>query len=313
MNSWEQLIVEFPQLKTAWDILIIVVPLTFLLAYSGIFFISAIAKIVSVVRKRSIYDKCARQTAKVGMITGWLLLIGIRAWLYYEQTGNPEDLDNFLRETSWLLLSIGVFIGSIYFCLWRVLKNMPVLLSTIGMIAAIQNCLALALILCTTRYICAVAASGNASMTLPDIFPQSWGAPLYSIMGYTLPLIFALGGALGACWLLLMRKREDFGRDYYNAMMPWCLKWSACTWGILWLWLAGSTAIKLFPLLQAGAFTDEIVLIECAYLLIWLLPLLMWITVLRASLPLRQRWLVYLGALIACGFTWPYFLELTSL
>ena len=46
-------------------------------------FMSATARILSITRRRSSYDKCARQLAVLGLILGWLLLIGGRIWLFF--------------------------------------------------------------------------------------------------------------------------------------------------------------------------------------------------------------------------------------
>lgn len=314
MNSWQQFLAAYPILQTLWDSLSVMAPLAILLAYCGIYFISATAKIISISRRRSAFDKCARQSALLGLILGWSLLIGGRVWLYLTQSEHvPGSLENFMLEMSWLLFSLGVLFSSIYYCFWRILKNMPVLHSTIGIISAVQNCISLIVILFTIRLAAAFALPQAEGLALPDLFPEAWNAPVWSAACYTIPLIFALAGALIACWLVIRRKADDFGRDYYNQMLRWSASWAKNGWALLWLLLMISLSLNIWLQTREGVFNSQEGIMDVCRALLWLIPCLLWTWVTQAALPLRQSWALFVAAIFAGLFMIPYFLELTML
>lgn len=312
MSAWQQLFAAYPILQSLWDSLVIMLPMAILLAYCGIFFISSAAKIISIARGRSAYNKCSRQTALLGIIFGWLLLIGSRVWLYYTQPGyTPGSLLSFMLEMSWLLLSLGVLFSTIYYCFWGILKNMPVLHSTIGVISAVQNCIAFVAILFTIRLDAVVAEAETAAISLPSLFPEAWNAPLWSAGCYSIPLIFALSGAFSACWLVSRRQKDDFGRDYYNQMLPWCTAWARNGWALLWLLLLISTSLRIWLQTKEGVFNSQDAILDVAAIMIWLLPVLFWTWVMKSRFPMRQSWALFVALCFAFAFMIPYFLELT--
>ena len=122
----------------------------------------------------------------------------------------------------WLLLSLGVMLNSVYYTLWRVLRELPILHATIGMISAAQSSFAVVAVLGTARLLAAFAHPGAAAPGLLNLLPGDWSSPLWTVMACTVPLLLAVPAAAGAFWLPLRRTRDDFGRDHYNAMIPWC-------------------------------------------------------------------------------------------
>lgn len=314
MNSWQQIMAVYPILRTVWDALVIMAPLASLIAYAGIFFLSATARIIAVSRKRSAYNKCSMQLAKLGLILGWTLLVASRVWLYYTQADREAGgMPSFLMEMSWLLFSMGVLLGSIFYSLRNSLKNMPILHVTIGMIAAVQNCVALVAVLFTLRISSAVLSPEAASLALPDLFPSSWDDPLWSALCYTLPLVLAMPGAIAACWLIARRKSDDYGRDYYAAMIPWCAAWARNAWIVLWLLLLVSTGLQIWKGMQAGVFNAQDAMIDNARILVWLLPPVFWTIVKRSAIPVRHSWLLFLAFILAGLFMIPYYLQLTNI
>lgn len=297
-----------------WDACKIIIPLGCLAAYSGIFFISSSAAILATSRKRASYKKCAKQLAFLGFILGWLLLVASRVLLYYTSPARGTGgFENYLLEISWLLLSIGVLLSTIYLFLWQALKNMPVLHVTLGMIAAVQNCLSMACILFTIRISAARAFRDASEVALPNIFPEAWDAPLWSALIYTVPLIFALAAAFGLCWLALRRKKEDFGRDYYNTMLPWCAAWAKNSWLLLLLLVFCATAWKIWTAMENNVFNPQDTIHECSFLLLWLIPGLLWLIVQKSRMPLRNRWLCYIALPIAITFILPWFLDISAI
>lgn len=312
METWRQIFLAYPFLRVIWDGLSICIPLSALLAYTGIFFISAISKIIATSRNRPGFNKLARQLAFIGLVLGWLLLIGSRIWLYYMQPLlEPNSLYAFMNEISWLLLSIGVLIVSVYYSLWGLLKNMPVLLSTIGMIGAAQNTIALASILCAIRLGKLANAPGMATFALPDLFPNTFNDPLYSVACYTIPLFFGMAGAVSACWLIARRKKDDFGRDYYGQMLPFCCSWARLGWFLLWLMVLVSSSLQIWRNYQLHTLDMEEIIVDCSRLLFWLVPVLLWTPIIRSKVPMRLTLLAFAALVVCMLFMLPYYLELT--
>lgn len=312
MNAWQQLLATYPLLQTMQDGLITIVPLACLVAYCGIYFLSATAKIIAVCRSRSAYDKCSRQTALLGLFLGWSLLIGSRIWLYLTRTEYIDgSAQSFMLEMSWLLLSLGTLFSTIYYCCWRILKNMPVLHSTLGVISAVQNCIALVCILFTIRLLAPSPPPGSTQLALPTLFPDAWETTIWSAACYTTPLIFAQAGAFSAFWLVMRRKRDDFGRDYYNRMIPWCAAWARNGWFIVWLLLLLATILEIWPGQGAPDFNAGKAMLDGCRLLIWFIPLLLWNLVKKSPLPMRHAWAVAIALLFAFAFMLPYFVEIT--
>lgn len=314
MNAWQQLLATYPLLQTIQDGLIVIIPLACLMAYCGLYFLSATAKIIAVSRRRSAYDKCSRQAALLGLFLGWGLLIGSRIWLYLTRTNYIDgSVESFMLEMSWLLLSLGVLFSTIYYCCWRILKNMPVLHSTLGVLSAVQNCIALVCILFTIRLMAGAASPEAQIFALPALFPDAWEASVWSAACYTTPLIFAMAGAFCAFWLMLRRKRDDFGRDYYNQMIPWCTAWARNSWSIVWLLLAIATAQEIW-LQPTGASLDrEQALLNGCLLLIWIIPLLLWNLVKRSRIPMRHSWGLVIALIFAFVFMLPYYAEIATM
>lgn len=313
MEAWQQVLASVPYAQTIWDALVVIVPLFCLMAYSGLFFLVCAAKITAISRKRSAYEKCSRQMAILGLLLGWLILIGSRVWLYYTQPlRQPGSMENFLLEMSWMLFSMGVLLSSIFYSLRNVLKNMPILHTTIGMISAVQNCVALALILFSTRVGASIHTTTNEALALPELFPSSWDDPLWTCLCYSLPLILAAPGAMAACWLVLRRKKDDYGRDYYNTMVPWCANWARYAWLCLWLLLLVSTGMQIWQEMQKELFDAQEAMIDNARILFWLLPPLLWTCVKRSKPPMKQAWLLFVALVIAAVFMLPFYLELTT-
>lgn len=311
VSAMNQLFASYPILKTIFDGLCVIVPLSILMAFAGLDFMSAISKILSIVRKRSTFDKCARQIAFLCVILGWLLLIGSRVWLYLDHpAAAPNTVEYYVIEISWILLSLGVLLCSVYYTLWKILKNLPILHTTIGMISAVQCCISTIAILAATKLINAIHSPNSQNLNITDIFPTAWDSPLWSACAYTLPLVFAMPAAWAAVWLPSMRKKDDFGRDYYNTMVAWCARWARNAWICLWLLLFTSDAIQTWKDYQQGVFNEQNAIIELLRLLLWLLPILFWTIAAKSNLALRHKGGLYLSLILASCFMLPYFFEI---
>ena len=313
MNALEQILSAWPWLRTAFDALSVMVPLAALFIFAGMGFISATARILADTRGRSSFEKCARQLAFLGMMTGWILLIAARVWLHFTRDVHvPGSVNAYFLEMSWLLLSLGVMLSSVYYTLWGILRNLPILHATIGMISAAQSCFAAVAVLGTARLLAALAQPGAAGAGLQNLIPGDIGSPLWTAAVCTVPLFFALPAAAGALWLPFRRKRDDFGRDYYNAMIPWCAAWARNAWAVLWLALLSFTAIRVSQAFGGDGISPREAILESTRLLLWLIPVLLWTLVRRSSVALRHRATLAVALILAVGFMLPYYLDLTG-
>ena len=169
-------------------------------------------------------------------------------------------------------------------------------------------------VMAVTRLYNALSLPEASSITIPQLFTPQFGQAYLSALCYTLPLIFALAGGFGAVWLLLRRKADDFGRDYYNTMVPWCTRWARNAWALLWLLLVASSGLEIWQTWQTtGVFMQQDAIFQCLRVLLWLVPALLWTLVARSATPLRQKPALVIGLLLSMGFTLPYFMELIRL
>lgn len=314
MNAVREFLLANPLLQTGLDIISVVIPLAALLAFAGMGFMSGTARILSFTRRRSSYDKCARQLALLGLVLGWLLLIGGRVWIFFTQADHaPDSLPGFLVEMSWILLSLAVLLSSLYYTLWNILRNMPVLHMTLGMLSGVQGCVTVLATLAAARFLAAFAHPEAATMTIAEIFPATWSAPLWSALCYTPPLLLAMPAGFGALWLLLRRQQDDFGRDHYNTMIPWCAGWARNAWCLLWLLLLISGGLQIWLHWQGGVFSPQDAIVESTRLLLWLIPVLLWTMVRRSAIALRHKLTLLAALLISLGFMLPYYLEATNI
>lgn len=314
MNAIQAFWADTPILQLSFDVLSVVVPTALLLAFAGMGFFSASALVLSKTRKRASYEKCARQLAFLGAILGWVLLVGGRLWLFFTDGGGyaPESVLGFLLEISWMLLAAAALMSSIYFALWRGLSGLPVLHVTLGVLSGIQACVAAVTSLAAARFFAALASPNAATLTLGQIFMPNWDSPVWSALCYSIPLIFALPAGFGALWLILRRKYDDFGRDHYNTMLPWCAAWARNAWGLFWLLLLVSTAIQVYTDHQTQAFIAEDGLVQSLRLLLWLIPALLWAITSRSANPLRHKASLTLALFVALSFMLPFYLEVTA-
>lgn len=304
------------ELQTAWldifpDFIYQIVSLSFLLAYSGIFFISPIARILSISKKRSAFDKMSRQIAFLGLVLGWILIIGGRIWLYFNQKpDNQDSFLNFICELDWMFLSIGVLLSSIYYTLWKLLKNMPVLHVTVGMISAVINCFALIGILAACRFSHANSTPGK--LPFESFLPLDWPNPLWITFLITIPLIFGMAAALTLCVIPLFRKKNDYGRDYYNKMSSWFSAWAKNSWSIIWIILLIPCGNLLWRTFTESGVQNSLLILQALSLLFWLLPIPLWVIVNKSRIPMRNAWLNYLAFLLAMCCIFIYYIELLS-
>lgn len=123
---------------------------------------------------------------------------------------------------------------------------------------------------------------------LPDFFSIPLDSLFWPLLAEAVPLGFAFAAAFASVWLVLMRERQDFGRDYYAFALPYCARWAMTA-------TLAATALGAFAFFRGR----EIMLPELSHLpsllldaLSVLLPLLacfLWALICNSPNPMRHK------------------------
>lgn len=312
LNLINQFFNSWPFVKIIWDYFWLILSLSALMAFAGLDFVSAICRIRGILDGRILYNKLGRQLALLAMGLGWLLLIVSRVWLYFDHPSPAANTaEYYIVEISWILLSIAVLLSSVYFLLWNVLKNLPVLLTTIGMISAVQCCFSALAVLASARML--VNPHALSALEINEIFSLSWNSSLWSVCACTFPLFCAMPAAWAATWLPTRKKKDNFGRDYYNFAIIFCSKWARNSWGILWLVLLFFDLLYIWQSRSSMNFGEQIIILHALRLLLWFIPIILWQLASRSALALRHKGGIFLAFVIASCFMLTYFQKLTQI
>lgn len=305
---------QYPVLQTIADTAISIVPLALLFAFSGLPLISSTGEILAIRRKRSFYAKCALQLAMLSQGIGWVLLVGGRIWLYLTtEDVPPSAVLGAAREMSWLALGMAVVFNCIYFFLWKAMSKLPVLHIGIGLLNALQSLLALLLVLGTMRIDAVVRLPQvDGTVTLADVILPMLGTSYAHVVAYTPFLFLAMPAAFGCVWLLLRRKSDDYGRDHYATVLPWCARWARNAWIVLWLALLAFSGLEVYRQMQEGSFVMQDGITAGIRVLLWLIPVLLWTLTARSTTPMRHKLALVVALLLSCAFMLPFFMELTN-
>ena len=314
MDALRHLGQSFPLARMGFDALSVALPLAALLAFVGLNFMSATARGLAVTRKRASFEKCARQLALLGLLLGWILLICGRVWLFFTQGSyTPDSPSDFMVEMSWVMLGLAVLFNSLYFALWKFLIKMPLLHVGLGVVSGIQACIATAASLAAARLLTALARPDADMLTLGHIYVPGFGTPFWCALFWSLPLMLAIAGGMGAFWLVLRRNYDDFGRDHYNTMLPWCATWARNAWAIFWVILLASSVFDVQREWQKETFTAMDAVLESAELLLWLVPALLWTWVARSATPMRHKLTLLTAVVLAVAVMLPFYLNMTEI
>lgn len=304
-----------PVLQNILDIAAIIIPLSMLFAFCGICILTVSGEVLSLRRRRSFYGKCAMQLSMLGQGLGWTLLVGGRVWLYFLEQDIPEgSLLITIHEVSWMVLGLSVIFSCIYFLLWKALAQYPGIHIGVGVISALQGALALLLVLACLR----IAAVTNlphdeeVTITLLEVLQPVWGTDYATSLCYVPFLLLAMPAAFGCVWLLLRRKKDDYGRDHYNIVLPWCAGWARNAWGIIWLLLLVASGLETYRLLQGSILKTGDAVTAGIRVLLWLVPVLLWTMTTRSETPLRHKVGLSISLLLSCLFMLPFFMGLSS-
>lgn len=295
-----------------------------LLAVVALPFMSLMALTAAINSKRSLYDRCARQLAGLVLALICFLLL-CTGGLY--SAGLVHAADPFPLFPGLCLIMGGLLAGGFLFwgiCVraWKNIRPHSFLLWLIGFCGWL--CLVpipLAGLLLARLDPTQLDPAQTDTMLfrnwehIPQLVqPIIVGAidePLFILKAAGLLFLAgASGGGLALLWLVLRRKRDDFGRDYYTFAAKWCGKWAAAgSWvalGILagahWL-AAGGT----FPVIRM--YSVETIGAGCLAL-----AALLWTAISVSSLPMRYKPGMFLAAFcllftLICGASGSFYAD----
>lgn len=305
------------QWQFALDLTGVVLSGVIVTALAGLPVIAVVGELMTRLRQRSSYDKCARQLAALAMALGWLVTLSGAALFWWRLTLLGQGLQLPLPENlppdilargqadmlTWVALAGGTFFLSLYFALWRTMRGLPILHQALGGLASIFCYLGVYGLMAVVAVDAAVDTGEAAPVTLKDIFLPGEDAPLWSSLAYLPPLALSLAGALGALWLVVRRNRDDYGRDHYMQMLPWCAVWARNAWMVLWLLVAAFTGLNLWHMHVAeGALPLREIINAAMLLLLWIIPGLLWTVAVRSVNPLRHKLTLLLALVLSMFF-----------
>lgn len=295
-------------LQTPFFILCTVLPMTTLCALAGLPFMAVAAQAVGQVRQRSFYTKAARQLAALALVQGWVCTFA-GALVLWQQLAYAEQYPVLMQGYMvwWGLVAVCTLCISLYVVLWKSLRDWQLFHQCLGLVGGCLGAIVLyaGLNLVGTEQQIALGLSIGTNMW--ELFVPQEESPLWAILYFLPPLALSLSAGLGALWLLARRKREDYGRDHYNTMLPWCAVWARNAWGVVWLVLLAMSImdfIQVWNIAPESAMPQELAL-QALYQLMWAAPALLWFVVARSKMPLRHTLTLVLAQVIAMGFTLP--------
>lgn len=286
------------------------VAISFILAGSFGTFFAVAAEFLFIRTKRTFYARTARQAAQMTLTAGVVATIvsgGAAAWtakgepaLLAAPYTVPLVLTGVLILTSLVLLALSIRIQS-----GKSRTNgTHVFLSL-----AAGACAALSFF-CGTGVVRRLLHSPPEwDVTLPlseqvtlffSIPPESFFWPL---LLESLPLGAAFAAAFACLWLLLMRDRQDYGRDYYAFALPYCAK-GAYSFTLLAVLAGAFVFYESRELMLPELSHDPSLPLDIASAALPLLGCAFWLFISRSAHPMRHKISVVLACLfLLLGFT----------
>ena len=292
------------------DLASVVLPFAALLILAGLPILCVTGETLTVARQRSFYDKGGRQLAKLATGLAWLLLAA-GSVMVYARLGMPMvfTLPPLPDLLCWTLLVIYTLCITLYNALWRTLRSWPIFHRVLGGVTATTGFCAVYAALLVMESDALALQDVTRPPTLPDMLLLTRMSSVWNALPYIPFLALSLAGGMGALWLIARRHRDDYGRDYYNIMVPWCARWARNAWCFAWLVLLVCSMNALYGAWQTqGQLSPRLGLETATPLLLWLLPGLLWTPTLKSAVPLRHKLTLALALLLAMGFLVPLYM-----
>ncbi len=295
------------------------------------------------VKQRTAYEKCAKQVARCAFLVGWGItgVGGFFLWIrvgtgllqgYTDAAGanTPtvsvtswhtfmQFIQNIFTQSTlsmqaealiWVTLLGATILMSCVYLFWRVLRNARILQQSLLIVTFFWYALVLFGTLCALNHHANVQEGLPTVATLPLFFFPDFSSNLWIHFWNVAPIVptlsVALAGGMACLWLMVRRTRDDFGRDYYAQMLPWCAAWARNGWFLLWFLLAFETGIRFVTLLQEENFLhNPLFLHSIVFLLLWSIPGILWTIGTRSKMPLRHKFTFVLAFMLSAIYIFP--------
>jgi len=268
-------------------------------------FISVWDRHLAVARRRSLYDKSARQTESLTAGLHLLFAVALAADLLMK--GTIDAMLSGPWRFLWEILVLSAAFAAL--CTVIVRFAQKGIRSFFGILAGLGGTLSACIVclLVWAFYLGALkeAAAGGEQATQAFMVvmagTQSVGFILFAVFSFCIALSCAYGFAL--CWHILMRGKDDFGRDYYTFALGIRSRQAAYA-GMLVLpvsavqfWMYPTVALEWAQTLLPGT-REYAELILTGGMLCFPVAVLFWYVMSRSALPMQRRSLAFLAIIM---------------
>ena len=268
-------------------------------------FLAVTVERLGVTRGRAFYAKVAGQTARLSLTLGTMAAVTFAITALAVLRADPDLLAApfFLPLlTVTALVACAELFLMLYVLFWPRQGKSGLFHIWLGLKAG--GSAACALFLCTAfaRRLLHTPPSQTFEgaawyMQLLDFFSIPMHSLFWPVLAECVFLGCAAAGALAAVWLLLMRSRQDYGRDYYNFALPYCSRWALS--GALGTLAFGALVVYRGQTLMLPELSHApSMLLVASAVLLPALACLLWFAVIRSKAPLRHK----IGIVLACLF-----------
>ncbi len=289
-------------------------------------------QVLSILRERSAYAKCAKQISNLTLILAYLLCVVGLGILWIRVGGaifapqaepfnwqllfgyNPSMVSIQADLIIWLTFLAASALMTIVHITWPTWEEKRLVHQSMAIVASFWYGFAAYGIVCVMSAEYAATIGIDYPLSIASLFMPRFESNFWNAGPYLAPLAFALGGGMVSVWLIIRRNYDDFGRDYYATMLKWCASWARAAWFILWFLLVGTTIIQWLGELQNPNYMTSPAFLQSAlFLFLWLIPGVLWTLALRSEAPLRHKMTMILAFVMASFIIMPLFVSLQSL
>ena len=282
-----------------------------LLAVMALPIMSVAGQTLSLIHQRTAYAKCSKQITCCAVFLSWLLtiistyLLGCELAPYTFKLTNFNDCSFFITTLfesikkniqievqiySYILLLIATLCLTLFYSLWKKWKEYRITIQCLAILSSCWFTLAMFIQICIKSLDSLHSLGIPYPTSLNSFLMPSLETSFWNVAPYIIPLSFAIAGGMSCVWLIIKRNHDDFGRDYYNQMLPWCASWARTAWLIFWLILVITTTIRWYTLLQQENFLKNLEFIHSImFLILWLIPGILWSILISSKQPLRHK------------------------
>ncbi len=285
------------------------------MATGGTPLVALVAERLGIAQKRVFLDKFASQITTMGVILGlsslpfaagvWFMGWG-GSWLvlYLKDPNLPLPPFSLALAGQASLLTAGFYVLTLCLLLlykftWKSLSKSKTLHSLLGILATLAGFGTLFLFVLVQRMKVLFPDVHPADQDLSQFFTslvnEGGNSAFWPLFGVSVGIIIVSAAALGLVYMVLRRKKDDYGRDYYNYGLKHCATW-AVSGATICLALGGWVAAVMFPELLHLELGAPKVHLFAIGLLCMVIACICWGLVRGSQTPLRHKPAIFLGA-----------------